>query len=98
MLYSCFVCFRADRLNFITGILPDSTFLEDVHKIAVRLASYPIHSVMASKKIVRNQQLAALKAANAEESELLETLLNSPETMEAVMKRVMEMKQPKAKL
>jgi peroxisomal 3,2-trans-enoyl-CoA isomerase len=88
----------AERWNFTSGIYPDETFLKEVHAQASKLAAFPLHSVMASKQLVRRQQMKAMEAANKDESEVLEKLLNSPETMEAVVNRLMQMKKPKSKL
>src|SRR5688572_15707887 len=82
----------AERYNFTTGIFPNETFLSDVHNVAKKLASFPIHSVIASKKLVRRQQAQAMIQANIDECRVLEELVLSPETMEAVVKRLMEMK------
>lgn len=82
-------------------MFPNASFLSEVHARAAKLASFPLHSVMASKQLVRRQQQAALSAANADECKVLAQLLTDPRTMEAVMNRLMQMqnkKKPKAKL
>jgi enoyl-CoA hydratase/carnithine racemase len=94
----CPALFSAERYNFSSGMFPNATFLADVHTQAKKLASFPPHSVMASKQLVRRQQIPALVAANQDETRVLEELLNSPETMETVIQRLLEMKQPKSKL
>jgi len=90
---------EAERLNFSSGLFPNASFRAEVHARAVKLANFPLHSVMASKQLVRRQNIAALKAANRDEARVLEQMLLDPRTVEAVMAQLSAMAgKPKAKL
>jgi len=80
-------------------MFPNSSFRAEVHARAVKLANFPLHSVMASKQLVRRQNRAALKAANRDEAAVLEQMLLDPRTFEAVMEQLANMAtKPKSKL
>ena len=82
----CSVCLVSDRS------------LAQVQARAKKLAAFPIHSVMASKQLVRRQSQAALMAANRDEAKVLEQLLLDPRTFEAVLQQINSMAAPKSKL
>jgi len=42
---------EADRLNLSSGMFPNESFRAEVHARAVKLANFPLHSVMASKQV-----------------------------------------------
>jgi peroxisomal 3,2-trans-enoyl-CoA isomerase len=41
----------ADRLNLSSGVFPNESSRAEVHARAVKLANFPLHSVMASKQV-----------------------------------------------
>ena len=41
----------ADRLKLSSGVFPNENFRAEMHARAVKLANFPLHSVMASKQV-----------------------------------------------
>ncbi len=76
---------QAVDYGIATARYPDEDILTQAMAKAGEIAQWPVRSLMATKKLLRDVHRPALKAAMAGETAGMEALAGSPENIEAVM-------------
>lgn len=84
---------RAVETGIARKCFPDDELLEEAVKKANEMAQWPVRSLMATKRCLKQAHLAGIAAAREIEMEGMKLLAGSPENVEAIM-AFLEKRQP----
>lgn len=83
----------AQRMGLVWRVSPDARLMDDVMEVASQIATMPVSTLMANKRLLLEARLDAVKAARLREETALASVAGSPANLEAIA-AFMEKRQP----